>query len=59
MEAQIIQARPQLRFVGNPGRCEDCDEETRLEDALKRDVEEDRVSLSQASLSCQRCIQNR
>ncbi len=51
MEAQIIQARPQLRFVGNPGRCEDCDEETRLEDTLQRDLEEDRVSLSHASHS--------
>jgi len=48
MEVQTIQARVQVRFVGNTGRCEDCAEETRLEDALKRDVEEDRVSLSQA-----------
>lgn len=51
MEVQIIQARPQLRFVGNIGRCEDCEEENRLEDALKKDVEGDRVSLSGASLS--------
>ena len=51
MEVQTIQARVQVRFVGNTGRCEDCAEETRLEDALKRDVEEDRVSLSQAPLS--------
>ena len=51
MKAQIIQACLQLRFVGNTGQCEDCDLETRLEDALQRDIEEDRVSLSQGSLS--------
>ena len=51
MEAQLIQSYVQVRFVGSPGRCEDCDEETRLEDALKKDLAEDRVSLSQTSLS--------
>lgn len=51
MEIQIIQARPQLRFVGNTGECEDCEEEQRLEDTLKKDVEGDRVSLSSISLS--------
>ena len=51
MEAQIIQARTQILFVGSTGRCEDCDEETRTEDALKKDIEEDRISLSPASLS--------
>ncbi|MBC8286125.1 MAG: hypothetical protein H8E42_01490 [Nitrospinae bacterium] len=51
MEVQIIQASPQLRFVGNTGRCEDCEEEQRLEDTLKKVLEEDRVSLSGASLS--------
>jgi len=51
MEVQTIQIRPQIRFVGNTGRCEDCDEETRLEDALQRNILEDRVSLSQTSLS--------
>lgn len=50
MDVQIIQARPQIRFVGNPGRCEDCEEEKRLEDALKQDIDGDRVSLSSASL---------
>jgi hypothetical protein len=51
MEVQIIQARPQLRFVGNTGECEDCEEELRVEDALKKDIQEDRVSLSSTSLS--------
>lgn len=51
MEVQIIQARPQFRFVGSTGRCEDCEDEQRLEDALKKDIEGDRVSLSGASLS--------
>ncbi len=51
MEVQIIQARPQLRFAGNTGECDDCEEEQRLEDALKKDIEGDRVSLSSASLS--------
>lgn len=51
MEVQIIQARPQLRFVGNSGDCEDCEKEQRVEDALKKDIAEDRVSLSSASLS--------
>ena len=51
MEVQTIQARTQVVFVGSTGRCEDCDEETRTEDALKRGIEEDRVSLSPASLS--------
>ncbi len=46
MKAQIIQAYPQLWFVGNTGQCKDCDEETRLEDALQRNIVEDRVSLS-------------
>lgn len=49
MEVQTIQARPQIRFVGSGGRCEDCEEEQRLEDA--KNAEEDRVSLSGASLS--------
>ena len=48
MDVQIIQARPQIRFGGNPVRCEDCEEEKQLEDA--QDIEEDRVSLSNASL---------
>ncbi|MBT5550928.1 MAG: catalase [Nitrospina sp.] len=51
MEVQTIQARAQVRFVGNPGQCEDCEEEKRLEDALQKDIAEDRVSLSSASLS--------
>ena len=51
MEVQTIQARTQIVFVGSTGRCDDCDEETRTEDALKRGIEEDRVSLSPASLS--------
>ena len=50
MEVQIIQGRPQVRLVGNTGECEDCEEEQRLEDALKQDIESDRVSLSSASL---------
>jgi hypothetical protein len=29
MEAQIIQARPQITFVRSLGRCEDCEEEER------------------------------
>ena len=48
MDVQIIQARPQIRFAGNPGRCEDCEEEKQLEDA--QDIKEDRVNLSSASL---------
>jgi hypothetical protein len=51
MEVQLIQARPQVRFVGNTGECEDCEEEQRLEDALKKDLEGDKVSLSSTSLS--------
>jgi hypothetical protein len=51
MEVQTIQARPQLRFVGNSRECEDCEEEQRVENALKKDIEGDRVSLSSASLS--------
>jgi len=51
MEVQTIQVRPQIRFVGNPGRCDDCEEEPRLEDTLKKEIEDDRVSLSPASLS--------
>lgn len=51
MELQIIQARPQTRFVGSSGRCEDCEEETRLEDTLEKEIAGDRVSLSDASLS--------
>jgi hypothetical protein len=51
MEVQIIQARPQLRFVGNTGECEDCEEEQRLEHALEKDIAGDRVNLSGASLS--------
>ena len=51
MEVQIVQARPQLRFVGNTGECEDCEEEQRLDDALAKDIAEDRVNLSGASLS--------
>jgi hypothetical protein len=46
MEVQIIQARPQVRFVGNTGR-----EEQRLGGALKKEIEGDRVSLSKTSLS--------
>ena len=49
MEAQIIQARPQITFVRNPGRCEDCEEKERQE-ALQEDITQDRVDLSQASL---------
>lgn len=49
MEAQIIQSRSQVVFVGNPERCEDCEEEERKE-ALQEDITEDRVNLSQASL---------
>ena len=49
MEAQIIQARPQITFVRSPGRCEDCEEEERQE-ALQEDIAEDRVNLSQTSL---------
>jgi hypothetical protein len=52
MEAQIIQAPPQIIFVRNTGRCEDCEEEERQE-ALQEDQEgiaQDRVNLSQASL---------
>jgi hypothetical protein len=49
MEAQIIQARPQITFVRSPGRCEDCEEEERQE-ALQEDIAQDRVNLSQASL---------
>ncbi|MFT4578158.1 MAG: hypothetical protein ACI9UO_000977 [Nitrospinales bacterium] len=49
MEAQIIQARPQIIFVRSPGRCEDCEEEERQE-ALREDIAQDRVDLSQASL---------
>ena len=49
MEVEIIQARPQLRFVGNTGECEDCEEEQRVENALKKDIEGDRVSLSSVS----------
>jgi hypothetical protein len=51
MEVQTIQGRAQVRFAGNPGRCEDCEEEKRLEDTLQKDIAEDRVSLSSASLS--------
>lgn len=51
MEVQIIQARPQLRFVGNTGECKDCEEEQRLEHALEKDIAGDRVSLSGTSLS--------
>ena len=51
MEVQIIQARPQLQFVGTTGECEDCEEEQRLEEALSNDIEGDRVSLSNTSLS--------
>lgn len=51
MEIQLIQARPQIRIVGNSGECEDCEEEQRLEDALKKELEGDRVSLSSTSLS--------
>ncbi|MBC8285469.1 MAG: hypothetical protein H8E32_16770 [Nitrospinae bacterium] len=50
MEVQIIQARPQVLFVGNSGRCEDCEEEERQE-ALQEDIAQDRVNLSQASLN--------
>ncbi len=49
MEAQIIQARTQVVYVGNSGRCEDCEEEERQE-ALQEDKAQDRVNLSQASL---------
>lgn len=49
MEAQIIQARPQITFVRNPGRCEDCEEEERQE-ALEEEITQDRVDLSQTSL---------
>ncbi|MBT5470690.1 MAG: hypothetical protein HOK41_08815, partial [Nitrospina sp.] len=49
MEVQVIQARPQLVFAGNSGRCEDCEEEER-QDALQEDITQDRVNLSQASL---------
>lgn len=49
MEAQIIQARPQITFVSSPGRCEDCEEEERQE-ALQEDITQDRVNLSQAAL---------
>ena len=49
MEAQIIQARPQITFVSSPGRCEDCEEEERQE-ALQEDIIQDRVNLSQAAL---------
>ncbi|MEK9629437.1 MAG: putative metalloprotease CJM1_0395 family protein [Nitrospinota bacterium] len=49
MEVQIIQARPQIVFVGNPGRCEDCEDEERKE-ALQEEIIEDRVNLSQESL---------
>jgi len=49
MEAQIIQARPQIVFVRNAGRCEDCEEEARQE-ALQDEIAQDRVELSQASL---------
>ncbi len=49
MEAQIIQARPQITFVRSPGRCEDCEEEERQE-ALQEEIAQDRVNLSQASL---------
>ncbi len=51
MEVQTIQTRPQVRFVGSSGQCKDCDEEKRLEDTLKKDLAEDRVSLSPTSLS--------
>jgi hypothetical protein len=51
MEAQIIQARTQVRFVGNFGDCQDCEKEQRQEDALKKDIAGDRVNLSAASLS--------
>ena len=37
--------------MGSSGHREDCEEEQRLEDALKKDIEGDRVSLSGASLS--------
>ena len=50
MEVQIIQGRTEVRFVGNPGQCEDCEEGQLKEDALKKGIEEDRVNLSQASL---------
>jgi hypothetical protein len=48
-KAQLIQAYPQITFVSNPGRCEDCEEEERQE-ALQEDITQDRVDLSQASL---------
>jgi hypothetical protein len=51
MEAQLIQSRTQVRFVGSSGDCKDCEEEQRKEDALKEDIAEDRVSLSATSLS--------
>ena len=44
-----MQARPQITFVRNPGRCEDCEEEERQE-ALQEDITQDKVDLSQASL---------
>ena len=51
MEAQIIQASPQIRFVGGSAQCKDCEEEQRLENAIKKDRTEDRVSLSPASFA--------
>jgi hypothetical protein len=48
MKAQLIQARPQITFVRNPGRCEDCEEER--QEALQEDITQDRVDLSQVSL---------
>jgi hypothetical protein len=49
MEAQLIQVRPQITFVRNPGHCKDCEEEERQE-ALQEDITQDKVDLSQASL---------
>ncbi|PIP72435.1 MAG: catalase [Nitrospinae bacterium CG22_combo_CG10-13_8_21_14_all_47_10] len=51
MKIRIIQSPPQILFVGSPDNCENCEEEKRLEDALKGKTAEDKVSLSDASLS--------
>jgi hypothetical protein len=48
MEAQLIQVRPQITLVRNPGYCKDCEEER--QEALQEDITQDRVDLSQVSL---------
>jgi hypothetical protein len=51
MKIQTFQSYTPVRLIGSPSQCNDCEEENRLEDAIQQDLNEDRVSLSQTSLS--------